>query len=41
MAAYYKVEVSLNTNAVEVGVPSPQTVNVVVPTIGPQGEKGD
>jgi hypothetical protein len=40
MAAYYKVEVSLNTNAVEVGVPSPQTVNVVVPTIGPQGAVG-
>jgi hypothetical protein len=40
MAAYHKVEVSLNTNAVEVGVPSPQTVNVVVPTIGPAGPVG-
>jgi len=40
MAAYHKVEVSLNTNAVEVGVPSPQTVNVVVPTIGPAGPTG-
>jgi len=40
MAAYHKVEVSLNTNAVEVGIPSPQTVNVVVPTIGPTGPTG-
>jgi hypothetical protein len=40
MAAYHKVEVSLNTNAVEVGIPSPQTVNVVVPTIGPAGPAG-
>jgi hypothetical protein len=40
MAAYHKVEVSLNTNAVEVGIPSPQTVNVVVPTIGPVGPTG-
>jgi hypothetical protein len=40
MAAYYRVEVSLNTNAVEVGIPSPQTVNVVVPTIGPAGPAG-
>jgi hypothetical protein len=40
MAAYHKVEVSLNTNAVEVGVPSPQTVNVVVPNIGPAGPAG-
>jgi hypothetical protein len=40
MAAYHKVEVSLNTNAVEVGIPSPQTVNVVVPTIGPAGPVG-
>jgi hypothetical protein len=40
MAAYHKVEVSLNTNAVEVGIPSPQTVNVVVPTIGPAGPTG-
>jgi hypothetical protein len=40
MAAYHKVEVSLNTNAVEVGIPSPQTVNVVVPTIGPIGPTG-
>jgi hypothetical protein len=40
MAAYYKVEVSLGTNAVEVGIPSPQTVNVVLPTIGPAGPQG-
>ena len=40
MAAYHKVEVSLNTNAVEVGVPSPQTVNVTLPTIGPAGPTG-
>jgi hypothetical protein len=40
MAAYHKVEVSLNTNAAEVGIPSPQTVNVVVPTIGPAGPAG-
>jgi len=40
MAAYHKVEVSLNTNAVEVGIPSAQTVNVVVPTIGPAGPTG-
>lgn len=40
MGAYHKVEVSLNTNAVEVGIPSPQTVNVVVPTIGPSGPQG-
>lgn len=40
MAAYHKVEVSLNTNAVEVGIPSPQTVNVVVPVAGPQGPTG-
>jgi hypothetical protein len=40
MAAYYKVEVSLGTNAVEVGIPSPQSVNVVLPLIGPQGPVG-
>jgi hypothetical protein len=40
MAAYHKVEVSLNTNAVEVGIPSPQTVNVTLPTIGPAGPVG-
>jgi hypothetical protein len=40
MAAYYKVEVSLGTNAVEVGIPSPQTVNVVLPLVGPQGPAG-
>ena len=40
MAAYYKVEVSLGTNAVEVGIPSPQSVNVVLPLIGPQGAVG-
>jgi hypothetical protein len=40
MAAYHKVEVSLNTNAVEVGIPSPQTVSVTLPTVGPQGPQG-
>jgi hypothetical protein len=40
MAAYHKVEVSLNTNAVEVGIPSPQTVSVTLPTIGPAGPTG-
>ena len=40
MPAYHKVEVSLNTNAVEVGVPEAQTVNVVLPLVGPQGETG-
>jgi hypothetical protein len=40
MAAYHKVEVSLNANAVEVGIPSPQTVNVTVPTVGPVGPQG-
>ena len=40
MAAYYKVEVSLGTNALTVGVLEAQTVNVVLPTVGPQGEVG-
>lgn len=40
MAAYHSVEVSLNTTAVEVGVPSPQTVTVTLPNIGPQGPQG-
>lgn len=40
MAAYHKVEVSLNTNAVEVGIPSPQSVTVTVPTVGPVGPQG-
>jgi hypothetical protein len=40
MAAYYKVEVSLGTNAVEVGIPSPQSVNVVLPLVGPAGPQG-
>jgi hypothetical protein len=40
MAAYYKVDVSLNTNAVEVGLPSPQTVNVTIPLVGPAGPQG-
>jgi hypothetical protein len=40
MAAYYKVEVSLGTNAVTVGIPSPQSVNVVLPLVGPQGPQG-
>jgi hypothetical protein len=40
MAAYYKVEVSLGANAVTVGIPSPQTVNVVLPLVGPAGPQG-
>jgi hypothetical protein len=40
MAAYYKVEVSLGVNAVEVGIPSAQKVNVVLPLVGPQGPQG-
>ena len=40
MPAYHKVEVSLNTNAVEVGVPEAQTVNVVLPLVGPTGPQG-
>ena len=40
MAAYHKVEVSLNANSVTVGIPSPQEVRVVLPLIGPQGLQG-
>ena len=40
MAAYHKVEVSLGTNAVTVGIPSPQEVRVVLPLIGPVGPQG-
>jgi hypothetical protein len=40
MAAYYKVEASLGVNAVEVGIPSAQKVNVVLPLVGPQGPQG-
>jgi hypothetical protein len=40
MAAYYKVEVTLNSQAVQVGLPSPQSVNVVLPLIGPTGSQG-
>jgi hypothetical protein len=40
MAAYYKVEVSLGVNAVEVGIPSAQKVDVVLPLVGPQGPQG-
>jgi hypothetical protein len=41
MAAYYKVEVTLNSQAVSVGLPSPQGVRVTLPLVGPAGEKGD
>jgi hypothetical protein len=41
MAAYYKVEVTLNSQAVQVGLPSPQSVRVTLPNRGPQGETGD
>ena len=39
-AAYYKVEVALNSQAVSVGLPSPQSVSVTIPLIGPQGPVG-
>lgn len=41
MAAFHKVEVALNKQSITVGSPSPQTVNVVVPTRGPKGDTGD
>jgi len=40
MAAYYKVEVTLNSQAVSVGLPSPQSVRVTLPLVGPQGPQG-
>jgi hypothetical protein len=40
MAAYYKVEVTLNSQAVQVGLPSPQSVRVTLPLVGPQGPAG-
>jgi hypothetical protein len=40
MAAYYKVDVSLSTNSVTVGMPSPQEVIVTLPLVGPQGPAG-
>lgn len=40
MSQYYKVDVSLNTNSVLVGVPSPQTVAVTLPLVGPAGPRG-
>jgi hypothetical protein len=40
MAAYYKVEVSLNTNSVTVGSPSAQEVLVTLPLVGPAGATG-
>ncbi len=40
MAAYYKVEVSLNTNSVTVGAPSAQEVLVTLPLVGPAGATG-
>jgi len=40
MAAYYKVDVSLSTNSVTVGMPSPQEVLVTLPLVGPQGATG-
>jgi hypothetical protein len=39
-AAYYKVDVVLNSQAVSVGLPSPQSVSVTIPLIGPQGPVG-
>jgi hypothetical protein len=41
MAAFHKVEVALNKQSITVGAPSPQTVNVVVPRIGPKGDQGE
>jgi hypothetical protein len=40
MAAYYKVDVVLNSQAVQVGLPSPQSVRVTLPNRGPQGLQG-
>jgi hypothetical protein len=40
MAAYYKVDVVLNSQAVSVGLPSPQSVRVTLPLVGPQGPVG-
>ncbi len=40
MAAYYKVEVSLNTNSITVGAPSAQEVLVTLPLVGPAGAVG-
>jgi hypothetical protein len=40
MAAYYKVDVSLNTNSVTVGSPSAQEVLVTLPLVGPAGATG-
>ena len=40
MAAYYKVDVSLSTNSVTVGMPSPQEVIVTLPLVGPAGAQG-
>jgi hypothetical protein len=40
MAAYYKVDVVLNSQAVSVGLPSPQSVRVTLPLVGPQGPAG-
>jgi hypothetical protein len=41
MAAFHKVQVALNKQSITVGSPSPQTVNVVVPRIGPKGDTGN
>lgn len=40
MAAYYQVDVVLNSQAVTVGLPSPQSVTVTLPTVGPAGPTG-
>jgi hypothetical protein len=40
MAAYYKVDVVLNSQAVQVGLPSPQSVQVTLPLFGPAGPQG-
>jgi hypothetical protein len=40
MAAYYKVDVVLNSQAVLVGLPSPQSVSVTLPLVGPAGPVG-
>jgi hypothetical protein len=41
MAQYYKLNVTLDAEALESGVLSTQRLDVVVPTVGPAGEKGD
>jgi len=38
--AYYQVEVKLNSQAITAGLPSPQSVSVTLPNVGPKGDAG-